>query len=471
MSDTKSVAVVGAGIFGLSLAVALREKGYAVTVFDRHPYDETQYDPVADENVQAASVDHNKIFRASYGSKLHYQRLALESREEWVAINKASGDNLFVPSGMLRVQPSDELGALEKETLANMERDGIRQTQFVKSLPEDRKRAEAEGWDAKLLEFPIPDSNDDRSYEAVLDSLGGFMRCSNACLYFHTLAASKGVKFIFGNEHGAVESIVEEAVGDEKRAVGVKTKDDVVHNADVVAVAGGSFTTQLIPDLATHLESSGGSLATFKIDPENKAIWEKYSPERFPVITWKSTPRNKTGKDTGSVYVLPRTPDGLVKIGFRGIKFTNFQPAPEGVPFTQDGKWSIPMSPKDSSTIPEAAVDSIRQFVKIFLSDFDQVPFHSTKLCWYTDSLDNSFVIDHIPTYTDNSLFVCTGGSGHGAKFLPVLGKHAADILENGDKATSFLRPFWRWRPEAPRRNGLEEGPESPRNIGRTPVE
>ncbi|KAM3434979.1 hypothetical protein MY4824_005132 [Beauveria thailandica] len=476
MSEAKSVAVIGAGIFGLSLAVALREKGYTVTVFDRHPYDETEYDPDADETVQAASVDHNKIFRASYGTKLHYQRLALESREEWIAINKSSGADLFVPSGMLRVQPSDELGALEKETLANMKRDGIRQTQFVKSLKEDRERAKAGGWDAKLLEFPIPDSNDGRTYEAVLDSLGGFMRCSNACLHFHKLAVLNGVRFILGNEHGAVESIVEEMVGDKKKAVGVKTKDGAVHRADVVAVAGGSLTTQLIPDLSTHLESSGGSLATFKIDKENKMLWDKYSPESFPVITWKSTPRNKTGKDTGSVYVLPRTPDGLVKIGFRGIKvsyteFTNFQPAPEGVPFSQDGKWSIPMSPKDSCAIPEAAVDSIRQFVKIFLPDFDQVPFHSTKLCWYTDSLDNSFVIDHVPTYTDNSLFVCTGGSGHGAKFLPVLGKHAADILQNGDKATSLLRPFWRWRPDAPRRNGLEEGPDSPRNIGRTQVE
>lgn len=237
---------------------------------------------------------------------------------------------------MLRVQPSDELGALEKETLANMERDGIRQTQFVKSNPEDRKRADAEGWVAKLLEFPIPDSGA-KTYEAVLDSLAGFMRCSNACLYFHKLAISKGVEFFFGNEKGAVASIVEEKTGDTKRAIGVQTQDGAIHKADIVAVAGkfpryyllnrsfltsigGSFTTQLIPDLSTHLESSGGSLATFKIDESNKALWDKYSPEKFPVITWKSTPRNKTGKDTGSVYVLPRTPDGLVKIGFRGIK-------------------------------------------------------------------------------------------------------------------------------------------------------
>lgn len=37
-------------------------------------------------------------------------------------------------------------------------------------------------------------------------------------------------------------------------------------------------------------------------------------------MTWKSTPRDNSGKDTGSIYVLPRTPEGLVKIGYRGIK-------------------------------------------------------------------------------------------------------------------------------------------------------
>lgn len=72
--------------------------------------------------------------------------------------------------------------------------------------------------------------------------------------------------------------------------------------------------------MSYHLESSAGSLATFKIDESDKELWDKYSPEKFPVITWKSAHRNKEGADVSSVYVLPRTPEGLVKIGFRGIK-------------------------------------------------------------------------------------------------------------------------------------------------------
>ncbi|EYE99693.1 NAD(P)/FAD-dependent oxidoreductase [Aspergillus ruber CBS 135680] len=477
MTESKSVAIIGAGIFGLSLAVALQDRNYKVTVFDRSQYDENGYDPAAD-GVQAASVDHNKIFRASYGKKLHYQRLAIEARKAWVLEDEKHGlleqsdlsndQRIFVGSGMLRVQPSDVLGALEKETLANMERDGLRDTQFIKGKPEDRRRADKLGWKDKLLDFEIPQSSPASTYEAVLDSLAGFVRCSNACAYYQKVAADKGVEFRFGPAKGAVESLVKsssEIDSGKERVTGIKSKDGQLHNADVVVVAAGSFSTQILPELSYFLESSAGSLATFKIDPANTELWDKYSPERFPVMTWKSIPRDSSGKDTGSIYVLPRTPEGLVKIGYRGIKFTNFQPAPESTPFTQDGQWSVPLPPEKCSQLQESALYAIKQFVSIFLPEFSGVPFDSTKLCWYTDSLDNSFLIDYVPTYAENSVFVCTGGSGHGAKFLPVLGEHAADILEHGDQSASYMLPFWRWRPEVPRRNGLEEGPGGPRDI------
>lgn len=141
---------------------------------------------------------------------------------------------------MLRVQPTAELGTLELETLRNFERDGLRDTQFVKSDPTDRERATERGWDSKLLEFAIPDSSPKQNFEAVLDSTAGFTKCSEACAYFHKLAQRQGVVFHFGPEKGGFGSLIEENIPDSsaKRVIGLRTMDGVVHKADVVVIAG-----------------------------------------------------------------------------------------------------------------------------------------------------------------------------------------------------------------------------------------
>ena len=69
----------------------------------------------------------------------------------------------------------------------------------------------------------------------------------------------------------------------------------------------------------------------------------------------------------------------------------------------------MPLSPAESLTIPPPAVAAIRTFVSIFLPEFKDVPFHSTKLCWYTDSLDNSFVVGYPGGCTDDASLLKPG--------------------------------------------------------------
>ncbi|RLL94119.1 hypothetical protein CFD26_101384 [Aspergillus turcosus] len=171
---------------------------------------------------------------------------------------------------MLRVQPIDKLGELEKETLANMERDGLRDMQFVKSSPEDRQRAESLGWEGKLLDTEIPDTETGQTYDAVLDSLAGFVRCSNACAYWQKIAVAKGVEFRFGKE-GAVESLVKAP----------STLEPGKERSQVFEVRMGVFMMRILllllvlPELSYHLESSAGSVATLKIDIKQTELWDK----------------------------------------------------------------------------------------------------------------------------------------------------------------------------------------------------
>jgi sarcosine oxidase/L-pipecolate oxidase len=160
-------------------------------------------------------------------------------------------------------------------------------------------------------------------------------------------------------------------------------------------------------------------------------------------------------KSIGGLYGLPRTPEGVVKFGFRGSKWTNYSRTN-----TSTGT-AISVPKTNLAEVPEEAMRVCRAFCAENLPDLLDLELEQGRLCWYTDSVDNNFLISQIPN-VDN-LFVASGGSGHGFKFLPVLGKHVVDVIERKD--TPYTRLF-AWR-EVPRgqRNGLEEGPDGWRTL------
>jgi sarcosine oxidase len=64
----------------------------------------------------------------------------------------------------------------------------------------------------------------------------------------------------------------------------------------------------------------------------------------------------------------------------------------------------------------------------------------SIKSCLYTNSKDENFIIDHLPGY-DKRVTIATGFSGHGFKFVPVVGEILADLAMKGktDLPIGFL--------------------------------
>lgn len=164
----------------------------------------------------------------------------------------------------------------------------------------------------------------------------------------------------------------------------------------------------------------------------------------------------------GGLYGFPHV-EGKIKIGYRGRKWTNFQPHREtqalvSTPVTHATRTRI-------DDLPKTGLDNIKKFIAKFLPDLAPLGITSTRLCWYTDSVDNHFVVDFVPGYS-KSLFLCTGGSGHGFKFLPLLGREVVAQLEGRDTDANKL---WHWRgaPVHGHRNGLEEGPDGPRSLAK----
>uniref|UniRef100_A0A0B7JQC7 FAD dependent oxidoreductase domain-containing protein n=2 Tax=Bionectria ochroleuca TaxID=29856 RepID=A0A0B7JQC7_BIOOC len=454
-SKASPIVIVGAGVFGISTALHLAENGYSnVKILDKQAYDDSQYS--YDKGCDAASADINKIIRAAYGSQTHHQELALDAITHWKRWNTeiqtgqnlppgfTTSDKLFVNNGNLSMTLSPELSQFEKDTIQNMAKVGRANTQIVLTDPTDVDRAKASGFDFAINPFNRQDNF------GILDIQAGFVYADKACRFVLHKAQSLGVQTVLGGAKGTFAGFVQDTTS---KITGVRTADGIVHGAEMTIMACGGWTPTLVPQLDNLCETTAGSVCVFQL-PKGSPLWDRLAPENFPTWTY-----NIFAGEKGGLYGFARDPNGAVKIGYRGTKFTNPQTQADGaarsIPTT---RWT----PQPTRKIPATAANVIKDFVQKFLPEL--IPYETkTRLCWYTDSFDNHFVIDFVPGY--KGLMVATGGSGHGFKFLPTLGKHVVDLLEG--RSNDYLH-YWKWRsPEASQKpyNSIMEGIASERSL------
>ncbi|EMR63261.1 putative fructosyl amine:oxygen oxidoreductase protein [Eutypa lata UCREL1] len=91
---------------------------------------------------------------------------------------------------------------------------------------------------------------------------------------------------------------------------------------------------------------------------------------------------------------------------------------------------------------PKEIEDEMRVFIREMIPELADRPFVSTKLCWDGLAPDLNFRICPYPKA--KNLYVATIGSNHGFKFLPVIGKYVADMLE-GKLGQEWL-DLWKWK-------------------------
>jgi sarcosine oxidase len=176
-----SAIVVGAGIFGASLAHELREREWDVTLVDRYP----------PGHARAASGGESRLIRSAHGADTWYVRSVRRAWTRWRELEEESGASLLVPCGVLWLA-RDEAG-WEAESERALARE---------SVPTERLTpAEA----ASL--FPSF-AGDDLAF-CLLEPEAGALRARDATRAVVGLARSKGVRFVGGEArplaNGAIE--------------------------------------------------------------------------------------------------------------------------------------------------------------------------------------------------------------------------------------------------------------------------
>ncbi|RSL84827.1 hypothetical protein CEP52_016329 [Fusarium oligoseptatum] len=392
MSELKdtSILIVGAGTFGLSAALDFSLNGYRnITVLDKGSDIPSPY---------SAGCDLNKTIRAEYEDDF-YTSLALEAIAAWKTpffepfyAERASSSSIH-PLGRAS-RPEYPPGTLKQ----------IKSGRDVRYIV-PQLTGPMEGW------------------HGYFNKYGGYARAGRAMAKMYATCKERGVRFVLGDQDGNAVSLL----FDGKRCKGVKTKSGREHLAAHTIVSLGAHVGRLIPSITPQITAKAWAVAHIQLTPE-----QARSLAGIPVVNCR---------DLG-FFFEPDAETGLLKLCAHRAGLTNFE-------VSDNGRASLPATnSRDESTatyvpggqIPKDDEDRITALIAATIPQFSSLPLTRKFICWCGDTTDSNFIIDYVPDTEDRSLMVFSGDSGHAFKMLPIAGRWAREVLEQGEQKLGSWR-------------------------------
>ncbi|MET7425988.1 N-methyl-L-tryptophan oxidase [Dactylosporangium sp. NPDC005555] len=323
---------------------------------------------------QGASHGGSRITRQSYFEDPAYVPLLLRSYELWAALERDSGRSLTDLCGGLMLGAPDSLTVAGSRLSA--EQWGLPHEILASS--EIRRR------------FPNlrPASHEIGLYEPQ----AGYVRPEETVRANLALAALHGAALHFEEPVSAWTSSPDGVV--------VRTAA-ASYSAGSLVVCPGPWAPSLLADLG--IAFSVERQVQFFFQPEGGV--SGYLPDRQPIFIWEGPPGMQ-------VYGFPALdgPSGGVKVAFfRGGEVTT--------PSTIDRS----IRPSEIADVAAHLESRVPGLAGRYLGG---------KTCMYTNTLDHHFVIGRHPGHAN--VTVACGFSGHGFKFVPVVGEILADLTLTG---------------------------------------
>jgi sarcosine oxidase len=328
-------------------------------------------------NDMGSSHGSTRIIRLAYYEDPSYVPLLHRSYELWRQLETEAGEQLLHITGSIDASPA---GTRVFE--------GSRESCLLHNLPH-------EVLTSAELTYRFPGYQLPEETMAVLQPEGGFL-LPERCIVSHVALAQA-----LGAEVHGRERVLEWSK--DGRGVRVKTDRDE-YTAHRLVVTAGPWAATLLQDL--------GALAI----PERQVLgWFQprvpahFALGRFPVFN-VSVPE-------GRYYGFPQ-------FHVPGFKLGRYHHLEEHVPADQLDGVDRRCHPQDEAVL--------RDFVSRYIPDADG-PTMALKVCLFTNSPDEHFIIDKHPGAENVTL--AAGFSGHGFKFCSVVGEVLADLAIDGRTA------------------------------------
>jgi glycine/D-amino acid oxidase-like deaminating enzyme len=320
-------------------------------------------------HARATSGDETRIIRSSHGADPFYSRWSRESREAWIELGRTRAEPIFLSAGVLWfAHANDGFEAASEVTLHDL---GIP----VERVERDEIRARWPQLRADDLAF------------AIFEPEAGL------------LMARRGVAAVarqFEAEGGRFE-LAWAGLGrqDGGRLVDIVASDGTRHAADQFLFAAGPWLPRLFPDVAGDLIRVTKQDVVFIGPPAGDV---RFAADRLPC--WVDY--------AAAFYGIPAV-DG------RGMKLAPDRYGPIFDP-----------SHGERMVDPES-VQLARRYLARRFPDLADAPVVETRVCQYETTPDTHFVIDRHPGL--HNVWLVGGGSGHGFKHGPLIGRHVVGRL------------------------------------------
>ncbi|MEV6782639.1 N-methyl-L-tryptophan oxidase [Streptomyces sp. NPDC051098] len=317
----------------------------------------------------------SRVTRQSYFEDPAYVPLLLRAYELYERLERDTGRDVATLCGGVMV------GRPESRTVAG----SLRSAQQW-DLPHEML-------DAKELHRRFPTLTPADDEVALYEARAGLLRPENTVAAHLQLAARDGAELRYEEPVTRWEPY--------RDGVRVHTAEDT-YTAGHLVICPGAWAPQLLTDLRVPFSIERQIMYWFRPDGGTGP----FSPERHPVYIWEDTAGVQ-------VYGFPAIdgPDGGAKVAF-------FR---KGTPCTPE-------------TIDRTVHDhEVRAMANQLAPRLPTLPgtFLKGVTCMYSTTPDEHFVIARHPSHADAVTVAC-GFSGHGFKFVPVVGEILADLALDG---------------------------------------
>jgi sarcosine oxidase len=363
------VIVVGLGSMGAAAAYHLAERGVRVLGVDRFTPPHTR----------GAHTGGSRIIRLAYAEGAAYVPLLQRAYDLWPRVEVAAGTRLLTRTGGLM------LGRPESDTVAG-------------ALESARRhRLDHELLDAAEIRRRFPAFVPADGEVGLHEEVAGVVRPEAAIDALLRLAAEAGADLRYGVEVTGWRTTTD--------GVEVHTADGVL-SADRLVLCPGGGAPRL-----------GDLDVPFRVERRIQHYWAppgpEFAPDRCPIWIWEA-------------------PAGVTAYGIPALD------PPPGDALAGGPVVKAAFHTGDEPADPEAGADPVRAEEERDLVEWlaGRLPalargrWLGGKRCLYTLTPDGHFVVGRHPRH--DSVSVAAGFSGHGFKFVPVIGEILADLAQRG---------------------------------------